>query len=65
MRGVVKRFSNEKGFGFITADEKDYFVHYSQIVSTGYKTLSEGDKVSFDVKPTDKGPQAINVVKVK
>jgi CspA family cold shock protein len=62
MNGTVKWFNAEKGFGFITGeDEKDVFVHFSQIKSDGYKSLEEGQKVSFDVTKGPKGPQAENV----
>ena len=61
--GTVKWFSDEKGFGFITPDEagKDLFVHHSSIMSEGYRSLSEGAKVSYDSEPGPKGPKAINV----
>ena len=63
--GVVKWFSNKKGFGFIEQEEGgDIFVHYSAIDMSGYKTLSEGDRVSFEVEQGDRGPAAKNVVKV-
>jgi len=63
--GVVKWFSNKKGFGFIEQEEGgDIFVHYSAIAMPGYKTLTEGDRVSFDVEEGDRGPAAKNVVKV-
>lgn len=65
MQGRVKWFNDRKGFGFIEfKDNIDIFVHYSSIVSKGYKTLSEGDMVSFDLVETDKGLQAKNVVLV-
>lgn len=61
-KGTVKWFNAEKGFGFITSEEgKDLFVHYSEIKKEGFKTLEEGQKVSFDVKEGQKGPQAANV----
>ncbi len=64
-QGTVKWFNESKGYGFITADEgKDVFVHFSAIQGEGYKTLNEGQKVSFDVVNGDKGPQAANVVKL-
>lgn len=62
MKGKVKFFNNEKGYGFITGeDNKDIFVHYSQIMSDGYKTLKNDQEVSFEVIITDKGPQAQKV----
>ena len=64
-QGSVKWFNESKGYGFITADEgKDVFVHYSAIQGEGFKTLNEGQKVSFDVVNGEKGPQAANVVKL-
>lgn len=61
-RGTVKWFNEKKGFGFISGDDgQDVFVHYSEIVSDGFKTLSEGQVVSFDVQESPKGLQAINV----
>jgi len=61
--GTVKWFSDEKGFGFITPDEsgKDLFVHHSAIVGEGYRSLSEGAKVSYEAEAGDKGPKASNV----
>ncbi|MCF2625061.1 cold-shock protein [Fusobacterium perfoetens] len=65
-KGTVKWFNAEKGFGFITSEEgKDLFVHFSEIQKEGFKTLEEGEKVTFDVKEGQKGPQAANVVVVK
>lgn len=65
MQGNVKWFNNEKGYGFIDCpDKEDIFVHYSVIKQDGYKTLSEGQKVSFDLIETKKGLQAINVLEV-
>ena len=64
-QGTVKGFNESKGYGFITADEgKDVFVHYSAIKGEGFKTLNEGQKVSFDVVDGEKGPQAANVEKL-
>ena len=64
-QGTVKWFNEGKGYGFITADEgKDVFVHCSAIQGEGFKTLNEGQKVSFDVVNGEKGPQAANVVKL-
>ncbi len=61
--GTVKWFSDEKGFGFITPDEggKDLFVHHSGIGGSGFKTLAEGAKVSYDAEVGPKGPNATNV----
>lgn len=66
MVGKVKWFNNEKGFGFIEREgESDIFVHYQNIKGEGYRTLNEGEEVEFDVEPTAKGEQAINVRKVE
>lgn len=66
VQGKVKWFSNVKGFGFIEQEGgQDVFVHYSAIQGEGYKTLEEGDVVSFDILQGEKGPQASNVVKDK
>ncbi len=63
--GTVKWFNDTKGFGFITtAAGGDCFVHHSAIQGSGFKSLSEGDKVEFDVVQGQKGPAAENVVKV-
>ena len=62
MNGTVKWFNSEKGFGFITGEDgKDVFAHFSQIKSDGYKSLDEGQKVSYDVVKGPKGPQAENI----
>ncbi len=62
MTGTVKWFNAEKGYGFITGDDgKDVFAHFSQINADGFKTLQEGQKVSFDVAMGPKGPQAENI----
>lgn len=64
MKGKVKWFDAGKGFGFIVSEEgKDVFVHYSAIVSEGYKTLDEGQEVTFDVEEGPRGQLAKNVVK--
>jgi len=67
--GVVKWFSNQKGYGFITPDEgesagKDIFVHHTAISGEGFKTLEEGQKVQFEVTQGPKGEQATNVSKL-
>ena len=63
-KGTVKWFNESKGYGFIASDDgTDVFVHYSSIQGEGFKTIAEGDKVSFDVEKGDKGPKAVNVVK--
>ena len=62
-QGVVKWFNNEKGFGFIQSkDQADVFVHYTAIQTDGFKGLTEGEKVEFNVVNTAKGTQAENVV---
>lgn len=64
-RGSVKWFDAQKGFGFIERpDGSDIFVHYSDIEGAGFRTLSEGQKVEFQVAQSSKGPQAVKVVKV-
>ena len=66
MKGKVKWFNNEKGFGFIEYKEgEDIFVNYYAILSEGYKTLVEGQYVEFDLVQKDKGLQAKNVVEIK
>jgi CspA family cold shock protein len=63
-QGTVKWFNDKKGFGFIEQEEgADVFVHYSAIAMNGFKTLSEGDRVSFDIEDGTKGPAAKNVQK--
>lgn len=63
--GVVKWFNEKRGFGFIQQDEGgDIFVHHSSINMPGFRTLNEGDRVTFDVVETDRGPAARNVTKV-
>ncbi|MCP3867812.1 MAG: cold-shock protein [Gammaproteobacteria bacterium] len=62
--GTVKWFSNDKGYGFITPSDgsKDVFVHHNAIQGDGYKTLADGQSVTFDVEQGQKGPSATNVV---
>ncbi|MGX6591655.1 cold shock protein (beta-ribbon, CspA family) [Cetobacterium ceti] len=63
MKGTVKWFNQEKGFGFITGEDgKDVFAHFSQIQKDGFKTLNEGEEVTFDIAEGAKGPQATNIV---
>ena len=62
--GTVKWFNDSKGYGFISrADGDDVFVHFSSIAGDGFKSLQEGDAVTFEVEDSDRGPQAINVAK--
>lgn len=64
-KGTVKWFNATKGFGFISMETgEDVFVHFSAIQTEGFKTLDEGDQVEFEVTQGEKGPQAINVVKL-
>ncbi len=65
MKGVVRRFNNQRGFGFISDSEgNDVFVHYTGINGEGFKSLEEGQEVEFDVVQGEKGPQAVNVTKL-
>ncbi len=65
MKGTVKWFNSEKGYGFITSEDgQDIFVHYSAISAEGFKSLNEGDEVEFEVTEGDRGPQASNVEKL-
>ena len=62
--GTFKWFNAEKGYGFITREDgSDVFVHFSAIQGDGYKTLEEGQAVTFEVEDSDRGPQAVNVNK--
>lgn len=64
--GTVKWFSDDKGFGFITPDDqsKDVFVHHTAIVGDGYRSLAEGDRVSYETESGAKGPKAVSVERV-
>jgi CspA family cold shock protein len=66
VKGKVKWFNNQKGYGFITREDGsgDVFVHYSAMKGDGYKSLAEGDTVQFEIVESDKGPKAANVSKV-
>lgn len=63
MKGTVKWFNDQKGYGFITPEDgsKDLFVHHTSIVAEGFRTLAENQQVEFDVIQSDKGPKATNV----
>jgi CspA family cold shock protein len=64
-KGTVKWFNDSKGFGFITPEEgEDVFVHHTSIQADGFKSLSEGEQVEFEVEQGDKGLKASNVVKI-
>ena len=64
MKGTVKWFNDSKGYGFIQAPKGDeIFVHFSAIVADGFRTLSEGDEVEFELRDSEKGPQAANVIR--
>lgn len=64
-QGKVKWFSNEKGYGFIEAEDgEDVFVHFTGIVGEGFKTLDEGESVEFEITEGNRGPQASNVQKL-
>ncbi|MHC4251223.1 MAG: transcription antiterminator/RNA stability regulator CspE [Planctomycetota bacterium] len=66
-QGTVKWFNDQKGFGFITPDDgsPDVFAHFSEIQSDGFKTLTEGQKVEFEVQQGDKGPRASGIKPVE
>ena len=65
MNGTVKWFNDSKGYGFISREDgDDVFVHHSSIAGEGFKSLTEGDNVTFEIEQGDKGPSAVNVQKV-
>ncbi len=65
VKGTVKWFNNQKGYGFITPENgKDVFVHHSSIKGEGYRSLDEGQQVEFEIEVGPKGEQAVNVVKM-
>ncbi len=65
MKGSVKMFNKDKGYGFIrTEDGKDVFFHYSELVMENYKTAAVGETVEFEVEETDRGPRATKIKKV-
>ena len=64
-KGIVRRFNNQRGFGFISDSEgNDVFVHYTGINGEGFKSVEEGQEVEFDIIQSEKGPQAVNVTKL-
>ncbi len=65
VEGTIKWFNEKKGFGFIQQDNgPDICVHYSSIIGDGFKTLAEGQRVQFDIEDGNKGPKAVNVMKI-
>jgi CspA family cold shock protein len=63
-RGTVKWFSDQRGYGFITAESQDVFVHFSAIEGNGFRTLHEGEQVEFEMKTSDRGAEAAHVTKI-
>lgn len=63
MMGIVTKFDVTRGFGFIRPDDntRDVFIHFTGIIGSGFRTLNEGEVVSYDLEPSDKGPRAVNV----
>ena len=65
MKGTIKMFNAEKGYGFIHSEEgNDVFFHYSSLIMDGFKTAEVGEKVEFDLEESDRGPRAANIRKV-
>ena len=65
MKGTIKMFNADKGYGFIRTDDgKDVFFHYSSLLMDDFKTATSGEKVEFDVEETEKGSRAINIKKI-
>lgn len=65
MKGTIKMFNKEKGFGFIHAEDgTDVFFHYSSLVMEGFKTIATGEAVEFTLEQSDRGPRAANIVKL-
>ena len=65
MKGTVKNFNKEKGYGFIRAeDNRDYFFHYSALIMDDYKTAEKGENVEFEIEESDRGPRAKNVKQI-
>ncbi len=64
--GKVKWFNDDKGFGFIEPEDggKDVFAHHTEIISEGFRSLAEGDRVEFEVESGDKGPKAVKITKI-
>ena len=66
MKGTVKMFNKEKGFGFIKGEDgTDYFFHYSALLMDSYKTADAGEHVEFDVEKSERGPRAANIKKIE
>jgi CspA family cold shock protein len=63
-RGTVKWFSDQRGYGFITADGQELFVHHSAIEGNGFRTLHEGEQVEFEMKTSDRGAEAAHVIRI-
>ncbi|OQC50392.1 MAG: Cold shock protein 1 [Tenericutes bacterium ADurb.Bin024] len=65
MKGTIKQFNQERGYGFIRAEDgTDVFFHYSSLVMDGFKTITTGEKVEFTLEQSDRGPRAANIVKL-